>query len=142
MSINNSAASLPFSNFKENFTMTMMQTEKSINVFESRWGYHPCDYETFLKLKALHKAYWQAVYDYAKRIRWERKTVNQQGVEPKINLHFVKRIGFWGNVHSHVTDHGIREAYQLARMPISNSSKVKPILSKEQIEDLYNKIIG
>ncbi len=41
--------------------------------FQSRWGFHPCDYETFRLLKALHKRYWQAVRQVAAWQRWNRK---------------------------------------------------------------------
>ena len=27
--------------------------------YQSRWGYHPCDYETYLKLRRLHRAFWE-----------------------------------------------------------------------------------
>jgi hypothetical protein len=56
-----------------------MSTARQVEVyqvekpFESRWGYHPCDYQTFLKLKAIHKWHWQTVRDYANWQRWSRK---------------------------------------------------------------------
>ena len=28
---------------------------KSATNFQSKWGYHPCDYQLFLKLKSLHR---------------------------------------------------------------------------------------
>src|SRR5262245_21923505 len=42
-------------------------------VHQSRWGYYPCAYETFLKLKALHARYWRALRVYAAWRRWQRK---------------------------------------------------------------------
>lgn len=42
-------------------------------VYRSRWGFHPCSRATFLKLKAIHKAYWQAVRAHADWKRWHRK---------------------------------------------------------------------
>ena len=51
--------------------MTSATCEK--NVFKSRWGFHPCNYETYLKLKEISKYYYKAramLYDY---VRWERK---------------------------------------------------------------------
>jgi hypothetical protein len=41
--------------------------------FQSKWGWHPCDYETYLLLKKLHLAYWQALRRYALWRRWARK---------------------------------------------------------------------
>jgi len=43
------------------------------NTFPSRFGFHPCDRQTFLKLKALKKYYWQNVRDFYRWWRWQRK---------------------------------------------------------------------
>lgn len=43
------------------------------DVFESKFGFHPCDYETYRKLKAIHKWYWQTLRAYANWERWNRK---------------------------------------------------------------------
>jgi len=44
-----------------------------MNTFQSRWGFHPCDYHVFLKLKRVHKAYWEGLRKVAAWRRWERK---------------------------------------------------------------------
>jgi hypothetical protein len=41
--------------------------------FPSRWGWHSCDYATFLLLKKLHAAYWRALPQFATWQRWHRK---------------------------------------------------------------------
>jgi hypothetical protein len=52
-------------------------------VHQSRWGYHPCSYETFLLLRKCKKHYWKAVYAAARRERWARKLPeNRRGPEP------------------------------------------------------------
>src|SRR5713101_340936 len=35
--------------------------ERRTTMFQSRWGFHPCDYQTFRKLKFLNQAYLQAI---------------------------------------------------------------------------------
>ncbi len=40
---------------------------------QSRWGWHPCDYATFLLLKRLNARYEKAVRLFAAWIRWQRK---------------------------------------------------------------------
>lgn len=40
---------------------------------QSRWGYHPCDYALYRKLKLLHGWYHQTLRDYAAWRRWARK---------------------------------------------------------------------
>ena len=40
---------------------------------ESRWGFHPCCYETYLKLKFLNKFYVKGLHQIAAWRRWDRK---------------------------------------------------------------------
>ena len=47
-------------------------------VYKSRWGFHPCGYELFAKLRLLHKWYWQTVYDFHRWHRWCRKEPHQE----------------------------------------------------------------
>ena len=44
-----------------------------MTVHRSRWGYHPCDYPTFLLLKELHGLYTRALRQHAAWLRWQRK---------------------------------------------------------------------
>jgi hypothetical protein len=41
--------------------------------YRSRWGYHPCDYETYGALKKLNALYLRAVRELAAWRRWSRK---------------------------------------------------------------------
>lgn len=40
---------------------------------KSKYGFHPCDYETFLKLKHVHKAFFIAKKKIAEWHRWNNK---------------------------------------------------------------------
>jgi len=40
---------------------------------QSRWGFHPCSYETYLKLKFLNKFYVKGLRQIASWERWNRK---------------------------------------------------------------------
>lgn len=44
-----------------------------MNVFKSRWGYHPCSFESFLVYKRLAKIALKSLMDNAKHRRWLRK---------------------------------------------------------------------
>jgi hypothetical protein len=44
-----------------------------MTVFRSRWGWHPCDYQTYLLLKRLNNLYEKAVHAAAAWQRWARK---------------------------------------------------------------------
>jgi hypothetical protein len=50
----------------------------------SRWGWHPCDYATFVLLKRLHGLYRQAVRQYAAWRRWRRKMPHNRVVRRKL----------------------------------------------------------
>jgi hypothetical protein len=62
--------------------------------YKSRWGYHPCDYETSQKIRRISKAYWEAKRGYCRWRRWQRKTVHRHGPEPTIcEIFFTKEKG-------------------------------------------------
>jgi hypothetical protein len=45
----------------------------NLSVYQSRWGFHPCDYQTYRKLKFLNLAYLKAVRQARAWMRWKRK---------------------------------------------------------------------
>lgn len=137
---------------KENCSMSTA----TATTFESRWGHHPVSYETFRKLKTLHRRYYETVRAVARWVRWDRKTVNQTGPEPAYCPAFVDEKGHWRSIVHKVgdqefkgmkwypktlNDRGIIEAYQAARTPAKTPEEVNPIkLSEEQIDRLYNEV--
>lgn len=125
------------------------------NVFESRWGYHPVSRETFLKLKTLHRRYWETVYAVARYVRWDRKTVNQHGPAPSYCPIFVEEKGCWiktthkvdGQVFygsrwfpKTIKDHGIVQAYHAARHPKAAADVVPLAISEQEIDRLYEQV--
>lgn len=56
---------------------------------QSRWGFHTCDRETFLKLRYIARSFFQAQKDSAKWRRWNAKTINKTGPAPYVNTAFV-----------------------------------------------------
>lgn len=114
----------------------MINTQEQ--VFKSKRGYHPCTYETFLKLKQIKKEYYKFLKDFHQYVRWNRKTVNQKGVAPAFDDKFLDKIynkqHEWGWVKYYpatikypdgrcklypkkFTDHGILELLEKARHP-------------------------
>lgn len=58
---------------------------KGIQVFKSRFGYHPCNYETFLKIKKIRKHYYESLPKAKNYYRWARKAEqNRTGQEPVV----------------------------------------------------------
>ena len=65
----------------------MMTQETTVNsngqtVYKSRWGYHPCDYETFLKLKELNKLFEKSKQDAC--IAHSKTRTFDQGTQAKL----------------------------------------------------------
>jgi hypothetical protein len=50
----------------------------------SRWGWHPCDYATFLLLRRLHRLYWEAVRQYAAWRRWRAKRPHNRVIRRRL----------------------------------------------------------
>lgn len=61
----------------------MHATEEKIE-HKSRWGYHPCDYQTYVKLRKLHKLMWRMMRQLGRYRSWDRKLPQNQGPEPKV----------------------------------------------------------
>ena len=124
------------------------------SAFKSRWGYHPCDFATFAKLKLLHKRYWQTVYDFHRWHRWWRKEpLNRQGAEPSYCPLFVAAMPWYKPVQidgargfkvypKKVVDHGIVDLYRSARMP--QGEPVAPLDADvlRRIDALYNQVLS
>lgn len=122
-------------------------------VNKGRFGYHACDYETYRKLKYLHKRYWETVYAVARWRRWNNKTVYKSPQEPTYCPVFVEDGGSWVKfknkegfncmkyVQKAVLDYGIIEAYKTARTPFATEEAVQSLnISVAKIESLYNKV--
>lgn len=120
--------------------------------FKSRWGYHPCHYELFRKLKSLHGWYWQSLYDFHRWYRWWRKDEqNRTGEEPAVCPHFLLSDTWFRPVcrggedgfkvfPKTVTDHGVLELYQLTRMPQTEPCGAFSEETIARIESLHEKV--
>lgn len=97
-----------------------------IPTFKSRFGYHPCDYPTFLKLKRIHKGYHEALRKAAAHRRWIRKRPhNRHGPEPVVAA-----------VYRELLQHPeIVERFHAARRPQAEPELVQKLgISHELIE--------
>lgn len=113
-----------------------------MKTFQSRFGHHPCDHETYLKLKRLYKYHWQNVYDHARWTRWSRKEPQNQVIRkrPAKGLPLTV-IGPWPEPSycAPLLRKDIVEAFQQARTPILNPEDVKPMsLSVKEIDSLLS----
>ena len=119
-----------------------MSTVMESGVCQGKYGFYPCDYETYEKLKKLHKWYYQTLKDYAKWYRWnakepknkfyweprlaktDKKVRSSRPIpEPKYCTVFVPRPGMV--LKNAVDDLNIIAAYRNARMPQPDAESVK-----------------
>jgi hypothetical protein len=63
-------------------------------VFQSRWGLHPCDYSTFRKLKFLNMLYQRAVRMAHAWDRWKRKDPHNRVSRRRIRNEKGQTIGY------------------------------------------------
>jgi hypothetical protein len=123
-------------------------------VFQSLRGFHPCSYELFLKLKHLHKCYWQTVYDFHRWHRWLRKQPQHRiGPEPTCCPSFINDLAWYKPVRIHgmhqikrypktVIDHGIVGLYHSARKPQAEPVPLIELETQTRIELLYETVKG
>src|SRR5947209_1054995 len=60
---------------------------------QSRWGWHPCDYATFLLLKELNRLYERALRQFAAWRRWQRKMPHNRVIRRTIVDAHGRKIG-------------------------------------------------
>lgn len=65
----------------------------TITVFQSRFGYHPCDKETYLKLKRLKKVFYEELKRFADWNRWNRKQPQNRVIRKWIRNETRQKIG-------------------------------------------------
>ena len=121
-------------------------------IYQSRWGYHPCDYELFRKLKFLHKCYWEALIGFHAWHRWYRKEPqNRVGPEPPLCPTFVTdelwhkpycRRGEYGHVvyPKRVVDHDVISLYQAARYPADSPVEPFDAATIARVLELFDEV--
>lgn len=117
--------------------------------YQSRYGFHRCNYELYAKLKHLHRCYWKTLRQFHAWHRWVRKEPqNRNGPEPLYCPCFVENKPWAKPVRRDgeqgfklyprtVVDQKVIELYHAARMP--NELPVEPFPAEEvaRIERLY-----
>jgi len=72
----------------------MFNFHKEKNMFQSRWGFHPCDYLTYRKLKFLHRVYQDALRMAHAWARWKRKDPHNRVMRRRIRNDRGQTIGY------------------------------------------------
>jgi hypothetical protein len=140
-----------------------------MTVFQSRWGFHPCDYETFQLLKRLHALFEHARRRFAEWKRWKRKLPHNRVLrrvirdaagrkvgtevigprpEPELSPVFCERLmivrgGAPAGERVRLLYEDLPEAYREARRPKATSEEAKPLrYSAETLRELLRHVEG
>ncbi|HEY7326222.1 MAG TPA: hypothetical protein VH592_01180 [Gemmataceae bacterium] len=63
-------------------------------MFRSRWGFHPCDFQTYCKLKILNQVFSQAIRLAHAWERWQRKAPHNRVLRRRIRNEKGQAIGY------------------------------------------------
>lgn len=63
-------------------------------IYQGRWGFYPCDWETYRKLKELNKALTKARHQKAAWERWNRKMPHNRVMRAKLKDSSGRTVGY------------------------------------------------
>lgn len=134
-----------------------------MEIHKSRWGYHSCSYEDFVKLRKAHLLFYKAYTDAKKYIRWFNKEPQNRGTTnppvPEeivsiidegyyalgINRDRVRTMRYGKHMISGKTDRRplyliVLEQYRNAKRPKESPENVSPLSLPKNYEDALAKI--
>lgn len=98
-----------------------------MTTYKSRWGFHPCNFETYRKLRRLHKAFWEGRRLLARYARWNAKLPkNRTQPEPKVPA-----------VYREVCAAPVATEFKAARHGVSAPEEVQPLSIPAATMDLW-----
>lgn len=116
-----------------------------LQTFKSSRGYHPCDWETYCKLKEYHRLLLRAHIARKRWLTWNRKTKRRGPVEPRQFTDLLREDPWTGcrefakyegvNLYLHVL-----LQYQLARRPRQLVESVAPLRLPDDWQDQLVKL--
>jgi hypothetical protein len=117
------------------------------NVYQSRWGFHSCNYETYLKLKKLKKYYWKAIYRIAEWNRWNNKLPHNRIIRKWHRNEKGQRVGFEivgqkpEPQRLPVFTREVLSDFENARLPYKTVEEIKPLyFSLNQIDSMLKEL--
>lgn len=115
-------------------------------MFESKRGFHPCNFEDFKKIKLLYKYYWRAKIASAAWNRWSRKLPKNRVVKRKIPGKGYEVLGpmtepFFPKSYQKLLERPIIPLFQQARHPQPTKNMLKPlVVPLSQVEELLKSL--
>ena len=134
-----------------------MDTIEKNEVFMSKWGFHPCSYSTYQKLRKLNSLYERALRLRADWDRWDRKQPQNRVIRKWKRDELGRKIGceivgprlepklcpIFNNAGYGINHAEIHADYVNAKKPMATREEVKPMVnSVEEIDALYDKAVS
>ena len=136
----------------------------TLNVVEGRFGFYPCDYDTYQKIRKIYNAYLKSLSQNASWWRWTNKQPQNRVIrrwkrdaqgrrcgceivgkrpEPSINPVFWNMSPLYHRpVMNRVIIDKVIADYRRARYPMKRAEDVVSLsMSNEEIENLFNSIV-
>jgi hypothetical protein len=139
---------------------------KESAMFQARWGFHPCDYQTYRKLKILNQVYRQAIRLAHAWARWMRKDPHNRVLRRRIRNEKGQTIGYEPPVplpepricsvffqkiieirHVDKKGHFSREGFEEEkvftddlRIPADYASARKPVANPAEVQSLHQTV--
>jgi hypothetical protein len=101
-------------------TLQVLEETAKTNGLTSKWGYHPCTYDVFKRLRRLHKAFWKYQKRFKAAERWAAKIPKNRNGDCPVYPEYMKcKLRYEPNRRPFrdTDNHSIRKWYQLARIP-------------------------
>ena len=99
---------------------------------KSRFGFHVCDYESFKKIKLLHKHYWMAKYKEGACKRYNRKHPKNRVIRKSNGVLLDKPIPIpephFPKIYKELLKNPIVSLYHQARYPHRDINTLKPLI--------------
>lgn len=115
-----------------------MKVKEEQKYNKTRFGFVPCDYETYLKLKELYKIYWVNLRQVAKWHRWERKDPSNRVRKHIIRNYNGQKIG--EEIIGKMTEPSVCETFATKRDSYKWKNKGKDVWRKEYF-DIDHRIV-
>lgn len=116
-------------------------------MIEGKYGWYVCDRETFLKIKRLHREFWEDLRREGRLRRWKNKQPQNRGAEPQGPILFGPNLSYrsWGRNSSYgvplefnqihrLDDQKIRSLYKMARQVYTKEAL--PLIMPEALKTI------
>lgn len=121
------------------------QTQSTI-AHQGRWGFHPCSYEDFKKIKLLHKHFWIAKKIQAAFNRYHAKQPQNRVIRKQKGVPLTKPLPmpepWFPSIYDKLLKKDVVGLYQQARKPHETADTVKMLpLFITVVDELLNNIV-